>query len=83
MTHNFTPNDLLRFLYRETTHEEDIKIKLWISEDSDISHLFSEMISSAESLDFVPLQPSETSVNIILDYSRQTACEKSHAWFFY
>ncbi|MBA2423618.1 MAG: hypothetical protein H0V61_10415 [Chitinophagales bacterium] len=78
MTHNFTPNDLLRFLYRETTHEEDLRIKLWISQDLNAYDLFMQMIHSAKSLNFVPLQPSETSVSIILDYSRQTSQAESH-----
>ena len=79
MTNHFTPNDLIRFIYRETTPEEDFSIKQWILDNPDAANLFQELTDAAHSLDIEDLEPSETSVNIILDFSRKTAREESHA----
>lgn len=79
MTHNFTPNDLLRFIYRETNAEEDNLIKLWIREDAFANRLFKSFTSTGRLLEALKLEPSESSVNIILDFSRETAHEESHA----
>ncbi|HUM47516.1 MAG TPA: hypothetical protein PLD84_11335 [Chitinophagales bacterium] len=79
MTHNFTPLDLIRFIYRETTPEEDFNIKQWITEDAAASHLFQKFAETSSSLDMEEMEPSESSVNIILDFSKENAHEESHA----
>lgn len=79
MTHNFTPLDLIRFIYRETTPAEDIHIKQWITEDAAASHLFQKFSETSNSLDTEEMEPSESSVNIILDFSKENAHEESHA----
>lgn len=79
MTNYLTPNDLIRFIYRETTPEEDVGIKQWILEDGAASSLFQQLIESKHSLDMEEMEPSETSVSIILDFSKERAHEESHA----
>jgi len=79
MTHSFTPNDLLRFLYRETTAQEDAGIKQWILEDTVAASLFHQLVESKHSLEMEEIEPSETSVKIILDFSKELAHEESHA----
>ena len=79
MTHNFTPNDLIRFIYRETNPEEDFNIKQWILEDAAASNLFQQLVDSSQALDIEEMEPSETSVSIILDFSKETAHQESHA----
>ena len=78
MTNNFTPNDLIRFIYRETTPEEDTGIKQWILEDAAASNIFHQLVESKHSLDIEEMEPSETSVNIILDFSKERTHEESH-----
>ena len=79
MTNNFTPNDLIRFIYRETTPEEDASIKQRIIEDAALSRLFQQLIEAKHALDVEEMEPSETSVNIILDFSKERTHQESHA----
>lgn len=79
MTHNFTPNDLIRFIYRETTSAEDVNIRQWLTDDSAAFDMFQKMSDSVSSLDFKAMEPSETSVNILLEFSKLSAHEESHA----
>lgn len=78
MTHNCTPNDLIRFIYRETSHEEDLNIKQWLLEDNKASDLFRQILDSKDLLETDALEPSETSINIVLAFSRENAHEESH-----
>jgi hypothetical protein len=78
MTHNCTPNDLIRFIYRETTQEEDSNIKEWLMENTQASDLFRQLLDSIDLLKTDFLEPSETSINIILDFSKENAHEESH-----
>ena len=79
MTNYFTPNDLLRFIYRETTSEEDAGIKQWLVESTSAAVLFQQLVEAKHLLEIEEFDPSETSVNIVLEYSEETAPEKSHA----
>lgn len=79
MTHNFTPNDLVRFIYRETTAVEDAAIREWLTDDSAAFSLFHEMSDTVRSLDMKEKEPSETSINILLEFSKLSTHEESHA----
>ena len=79
MRNHFTPNDLIRFIYRETSSEEDIKIKLQLAEDAEFAVEFQGLIEMVTTLDQIALEPSETSVNLILERSREQIEETSHA----
>ena len=79
MTNHFTPNDLIRFIYRETSALEDAQIKLQLAEDSELAVEFSRLLEMVTAMDEVKLEPSETSVNLILEYSREQVEEVSHA----
>lgn len=77
MTNNFTPNDLLRFIYKETSPQEDVTIRQWIMEDAYAARLFQQFTWTCSLLDAESMEPSESSVNIILDFSKETAHETS------
>ncbi|MBA3647693.1 MAG: hypothetical protein H0W62_03940 [Chitinophagales bacterium] len=79
MTNTFTSDDLIRFIYRETSPEEDHLIKLWIQEDADAALSFQQFAEAAQLLDVDDLKPSESSVSIILNYSKTTARQRTHA----
>ena len=78
MRNHFTPNDLLRFVYRETSAEEDAQIRLQLAEDAELAVEFHRLIEMVTTMDAVKLEPSETSVNLILDYSRTQVEEATH-----
>jgi hypothetical protein len=79
MKQTFTSNDLVRFIYREVSSEEEVQIKQFIAEDPEAAEELRLMMESIMELDSVSLEPNESSVNIILDYSREHAPEESHA----
>ena len=79
MEQTCTHNDLLRFIYRETTLDEELAIKNQIAENPALAEEFRMMMATVNELDSVSLEPSETSINIILDASREMVEEESHA----
>ncbi|MFI5135049.1 MAG: hypothetical protein ACHQD9_04265 [Chitinophagales bacterium] len=79
MRNYFTPNDLIRFIYHEMTPAEEAQMRMQLAEDAKLAaelHRFTDVVTM---LDETELQPSETSVNLILDYSREQVEEESHA----
>ena len=79
MKQTFTSNDLVRFIYREVSPEEEIRIKQFITENPEAAEELRLMMESVMDLDSVSFEPSESSVEIVLDYSREHAPEESHA----
>ena len=79
MKQTFTPNDLVRLIYREVSPEEEVLIKHFIADNPEAAEEFQLMMESVMELDSVSMEPNESSVNIILDYSREHAPEESHA----
>jgi hypothetical protein len=79
MIHYVTPNDLLRFIYRETSAEEEARIKTELTENPRLALEFHQLMQAVQLLDGCSMEPSETSVNVILDYSKESIEEESHA----
>jgi len=79
MENTFTPNDLIRFIYRETSAEEDCSIKLWIQENEDAALLFQQYVEATQLLEVEEMKPSESSIRIILDFSKEITHQESHA----
>lgn len=78
MKQTITPDDLVRFIYREVSSEEEMRIKQFIAENPEAAEELRLLMQSFTELESVSLEPSESSVNIILDYSREFAPEESH-----
>lgn len=78
MKHSFTPDDLVRFIYHEVSADKEARIKLYIAENPGAAEELQMMMQSVMELESVSMEPSESSVNIILDYSREHAPEESH-----
>lgn len=71
MTKTFTPNDVLRFLYKETSEEEDREIQQAIMIDSTLMDSYEELLEIKNSIDHVEIQAPNQLVNKILDYSKK------------
>ena len=69
MITTFTQNDLIRFLYHETTEEENGEIKRALQFDSELSLQFEELQLVAKKLNDSLLEPSQGVVEKILSYS--------------
>jgi len=70
MTKVFTQNDLIKFLYHETSEEESREINRALLCDSELQALFNELKAMIAQLDDAQMEPSTSTVLNILSYSR-------------
>lgn len=70
MTKIFTQNDLIKFLYHETSEEESREINRALLCDSELQALFNELKATIAQLDDAQLEPAASTVLNILSYSR-------------
>jgi len=69
MIKTFTQNDLIRFLYHETSEKETKEINKALLCDSELQALYNELKSLRHELDSVRLEPSAASIQNILHYA--------------
>ncbi len=72
MIKTFTQNDLIRFLYHETSEQETKEINKALLCDSELQAQYNELNASKRMLDETHMQPSASTVLNILSYSRGT-----------
>lgn len=70
MIKTFTQDDLIRYIYQETTPEESIEIETALIFDEQLSEAYNSLNGTVESLKAVKLKPSEDTIDKILSYSR-------------
>ena len=70
MIKTFTQNDLIRFLYHETSEEETKEINKALLCDSELQTQYKELNATRKELDAVRLEPSAEVVDNILNYAR-------------
>jgi hypothetical protein len=70
MIKTFTQNDLIRYLYHETTAKETKEINKALICDSELQEQFKELTATKGQLDNARLQPSGAVVERILHYAR-------------
>jgi hypothetical protein len=70
MIKTFTQNDLIRFLYHETSEQETKEINKALLCDSELQAQYKELNASKNMLDETHMQPSASTVLSILNYSR-------------
>ena len=70
MTKTFTQNDLIRYLYHETSESETKEINKSLLCDSDLQRQLKELVAAKGQLDSVWLQPSGNTIQNILNYAR-------------
>lgn len=76
MTHNFTPEDLLQYLYKETTPEENIAIEKAMAEDWTLKEKFEVIKKAAQRLTKFTFSPRTESVLNVLKYANKELAEK-------
>jgi hypothetical protein len=74
----FTQDDLVRFIYKETTPEESLAIKKAILTDVELAKTYQGMLTACEELDCLSFEPDASSVNLILQYSKDSVRTESH-----
>ena len=70
MIKTFTQNDLVRYLYHETTEREEREINKALICDSELQEQYKELIATKNQLDTARLEPTAVAVQNILSYSR-------------
>lgn len=65
---NFTPEDLVQYLYRETSEHKTVAIRIALETDWDLRDSFEQILSSQKNLEDVLLSPREEAVNNILQH---------------
>jgi len=70
MTKIFTHDDLIRYVYSETEPEENRQIELALSEDMELLEQYHELLWLRKQMDGGMMNPSEKTINSILEYSK-------------
>ncbi len=76
MIKSFTPNDLVRYIYREMPEVEQELLMQALQSDDALMQEYVEMLSTIEQLDQVRLQPSEKIVKAIKKMAHSTGLQK-------
>lgn len=70
MMQTYSQNDLVRFLYHETSTAEDHGIAFQLEDDGSYNERFKELLDAKRLLDSLKLSAPKSSVNRILSASR-------------
>lgn len=70
MIKTFTQNDLIRYIYHETSEEETREISKALICDAELQLQFNELKAVTKEMDKAEMQPSATAIANILNYSR-------------
>jgi hypothetical protein len=72
----FTPEDLLRYLYKESSPELTVAIEAALKEDWMLREKLQVLGSSADGLDRIIVAPRMEVVTRVLNYARKTAVQE-------
>ena len=73
---NFTPEDLLLYLYKESTPEQNNAIEEALKKDWTLREKLSVLKTSMQRLDKITVAPRTEVVLDVLNYAREHAAEK-------
>jgi hypothetical protein len=76
MIKTFTQNDLMRYLYHETTEKEEQEISKALLSDTELRELYASMLALKKDMDKAQLEPSPATVLNILSYARSEQHQK-------
>lgn len=69
-TFTLTQNDVVRYLYNETSDEENSLIEEAMIYDHDLMDFYFDCINLKADMNAISMTPSDRAVNRILEYSR-------------
>jgi hypothetical protein len=73
MIQTFTQNDIIRYVYNETTEDENILIQDALISDAEMLEFYLDMLDVQAGLDKSYRHPSPSSIDTILSYSRKSS----------
>jgi len=77
MTQSFTPELLVKFLYKETTASETLAVNEALYHDPELQAEYETLQQVKRHLPKVKFQPSSNTLQKILRYSERTTVEKT------
>jgi hypothetical protein len=75
MDQNFTQEDLIRFIYQETSKEENFNILKKLESDIMLREELTHLIQTLDMLNELKFNPSETTLNIIIEEAGSASLE--------
>jgi len=75
--HSFTTEDLLQYLYKETSTEKTAAIKAALETDWSLKEKFEVLLSGSEKLETIKLSPRKQTIENILSYAEKAVEEFS------
>ena len=78
MKQNFTQNDLVRFIYKETSASETIAIGEALSENNVLYNQYETLLEGYLELPKVQFNPPQSAIQNVLGYNEQTTLETLH-----
>ena len=73
--HNFTPEDLLQYLYNETSPAQTAEIKAALETDWSLREKFEVITSAQKRLEALKMSPSQQTIDNILNYAEKAVSE--------
>lgn len=73
--HNFTPEDLLQYLYKETSTAQTAEIKAALETDWSLREKFEVITSAQQKLEALKMSPSQQTIDNILNYAEKAVAE--------
>ena len=72
---NFTPDDLVQYMYKETSVDKSFAIKTALENDWTLRETYDVIVSAQKRLEALELSPREETVNNILRYADKAISE--------
>lgn len=70
MTKTITPDDIIRYLYKETSTEENLEIEVQKICDAEVDEFIDDFQYVQTTMNTICYQPSSKSIKNILEYSK-------------
>lgn len=70
MIKTFTPNDVIRYIYKETSTEESELIAYSLLTDTELRTFYEEMLGMKQEISKIIQEPTENTIGRILTFSR-------------
>ena len=77
MAQNFTPNDLIRFAYRETTASETLRIEQALADSPELRAEYERLRRGRDEYPRVKFSAPAATLQAVLSYSRKATLETS------
>lgn len=71
MTHHYTENQLIQFLYKECDLFDKLEMEFAMEDDSTLMETYEEFQSSFNMLPKVQFSPKKASIDAIIEYSKR------------